>query len=416
MPEGVAGTGAFLWSPPKSYTGQKTGEQDLTKWPDKVGVVISCLLLYALFASPFMTFRANRIVQGETRTVFEALPGSAATVLVTIVLLSAFIAFFRFPTRLKLVFALTGLAALAVFVGQAASFLMPEGNGFARVSPASGFWLIFAGLALLATDCIARLEPKPAARILLLLVAIAALAAVLISGLWNDLSIIKEYTGRADTFWTEALRHVELAIGSLIAATVVGIPLGILCYKVERLRAGVLNSLNIVQTIPSIALFGLLIAPLGWIAATVPGAAKIGIAGIGMAPAFVALFLYSLLPVVSNTVVGLSGVSQAVREAARGLGMTPVQRLLRVEFPLAMPVILTGIRIVLVQNIGLATIAALIGGGGFGVFVFQGIGQTAMDLVLLGTVPTVVLGFAAAITLDALIDSNLFSAGGRQKA
>ncbi|MFS8122099.1 ABC transporter permease [Rhizobium sp. BR 250] len=387
----------------------------MTKWPDKVGGLISCLLLYALFASPFMTFRANRIVQGETRTIFEALPSPAATLLAAIILLAAFIAFFRFPARLKLAAALGGLAALSVFVGQAASFLTPEGNSFARVSPSSGFWLLFAGLALLATDCIARLEPKPAIRILLLLLATAALSALLASGLWNDLSIIKEYTGRADIFWTEAVRHVELAIGSLIAATVVGIPLGILCYKVERLRAGVLNSLNIVQTIPSIALFGLLIAPLGWIAATVPGAARIGIAGIGMAPAFVALFLYSLLPVVSNTVVGLAGVSQAVLEAARGLGMTPVQRLLRVEFPLAMPVILTGIRIVLVQNIGLATIAALIGGGGFGVFVFQGIGQTAMDLVLLGTAPTVLLGFAAAITLDALIDSNLFSAGGRQK-
>ncbi|SDB40223.1 osmoprotectant transport system permease protein [Agrobacterium fabrum] len=387
----------------------------MTKWPDKVGVLISCLLLYALFASPFMTFRANRIVQGETRTIFEALPSAAATLLAAIILLAAFFAFFRFPAWLKLAAALAGLAALAVFVGQAASFLTPDGNSFARVSPSSGFWFLFVGLALLATDCIARLEPKPAIRILLLLLAIAALSAILASGLWNDLSIIKEYTGRADIFWIEAVRHVELAIGSLIAATVAGIPLGILCYKVERLRAGVLNSLNIVQTIPSIALFGLLIAPLGWIAATVPGAARIGIAGIGMAPAFVALFLYSLLPVVSNTVVGLAGVSHAVREAARGLGMTPVQRLLRVEFPLAMPVILTGIRIVLVQNIGLATIAALIGGGGFGVFVFQGIGQTAMDLVLLGTVPTVLLGFAAAITLDALIDSNLFSAGGRQK-
>ncbi|MFK3777147.1 ABC transporter permease [Agrobacterium sp. NPDC089420] len=388
----------------------------MTKWPDKVGVLISGLLLYALFVSPFMTFRANRIVQGEARAIFDALPPACATFLAAIILVAAFIAFFRFPARLKLAAALVCLAALAVFVGQAATFLTPEGNGFARVSPASGFWLIFAGLALLATDCIARLAPTPAVRILLLLLAIAALAAVLTSGLWNDLSILKEYNGRADIFWTEALRHVELAIGSLIAATVAGIPLGILCYKVERLRAGVLNGLNIVQTIPSIALFGLLIAPLGWIAATVPGAAKIGIAGIGMAPAFVALFLYSLLPVVSNTVVGLSGVSQAVREAARGLGMTPLQRLLRVEFPLAMPVILTGIRIVLVQNIGLATIAALIGGGGFGVFVFQGIGQTAMDLVLLGTVPTVLLGFAAAITLDALIDSNLFSAGGKQKA
>ena len=388
----------------------------MTKWPDKVGVLISCLLLYALAASPFMTFRANRIIQGETRTIFEALPVAAATLLVAIIIFAAFIAFFRFQARLKLAAALVGLAALAIFVGQAASALTPEGNSFARISPASGFWLMFAGLALLAADCIARLQPKPTLRILLLLVATGTLAAVLTSGLWDDLSIIKEYNGRADIFWTEALRHVELAIGSLVAATLAGIPLGILCYKVERLRSGLLNALNIVQTIPSIALFGLLIAPLGWMAANVPGAAKIGIAGIGMAPAFVALFLYSLLPVVSNTVVGLSGVSQAVREAARGLGMTPLQRLLRVEFPLAMPVILTGIRIVLVQNIGLATIAALIGGGGFGVFVFQGIGQTAMDLVLLGTVPTVLLGFAAAITLDALIDSNLFSAGGRQKA
>lgn len=388
----------------------------MTKWPDKVGVLISCLLLYALAASPFMTFRANRIIQGETRTIFEALPVAAATLLVVIIVVAAFIAFFRFPARLKLAAALVGLAALAIFIGQAASALTPEGNSFARVSPASGFWLMFAGLALLAADCIARLQPKPTLRILLLLVATGTLAAVLTSGFWDDLSIIKEYNGRADIFWTEALRHVELAIGSLVAATLAGIPLGILCYKVERLRSGLLNALNIVQTIPSIALFGLLIAPLGWMAANVPGAAKIGIAGIGMAPAFVALFLYSLLPVVSNTVVGLSGVSQAVREAARGLGMTPLQRLLRVEFPLAMPVILTGIRIVLVQNIGLATIAALIGGGGFGVFVFQGIGQTAMDLVLLGTVPTVLLGFAAAITLDALIDSNLFSAGGRQKA
>ncbi|MEK1932788.1 MAG: ABC transporter permease subunit, partial [Pararhizobium sp.] len=120
--------------------------------------------------------------------------------------------------------------------------------------------------------------------------------------------------------------------------------------------------------------------------------------------AFVALFLYSLLPVVANTVVGLAGVPREANEAARGIGMTDLQRLFGIELPLAMPVILTGIRIVLVQNIGLATIAALIGGGGFGVFVFQGIGQTAMDLVLLGAVPTVVLAFAAAIVLDALIE------------
>jgi osmoprotectant transport system permease protein len=195
-----------------------------------------------------------------------------------------------------------------------------------------------------------------------------------------------------------------LAFGSLAAAAIVGVPVGIACHRHPRLRTGILNVLNAVQTIPSIALFGLLIAPLGWLAVTVPAAAAIGISGIGAAPALLALFLYSLLPVVANTVTGLAGVPEAAEDAARGMGMTDRQRLIGVELPLAFPVILTGIRIVLVQNIGLATIAALIGGGGFGVFVFQGIGQTAMDLVLLGAVPTVVLAFAAAVVLDACVE------------
>ena len=102
--------------------------------------------------------------------------------------------------------------------------------------------------------------------------------------------------------------------------------------------------------------------------------------------------------------VTLDGVAPETEEAARGMGMTGMQRLLQIELPLAFPVILTGIRIVLVQNIGLATVAALIGGGGFGVFVFQGVGQTAMDLVLLGAVPTVALAFAAGAILDAVVE------------
>ena len=120
-----------------------------------------------------------------------------------------------------------------------------------------------------------------------------------------------------------------------------------------------------------------------------PGAAALGVHGIGAAPAFLALFLYSLLPMTANTVVGLDQAPRDVVDAADGMGMTGRQRLFSIELPLALPVILTGVRIVLVQNIGLATVAALIGGGGFGVFVFAGLGQTAPDLVLLGAVPTV---------------------------
>lgn len=375
--------------------------------PDKVGVIIAALLFYTLLLLPFATFRANRIIQGETRSIFEALPAFFSYALIALVVVASFIAMLRGAVTLRLVCALACLSALAFTIGIAASHLTPPDNSYARVSPAIGFWLLLAGLVLMATDAIARLDPKPSTRVLLLVSSLGLIGAVLVSGYWDDLSLLKEYKSRADIFWTEAGRHVQLALGSLFAATLVGIPLGVLCYKVKKLRSGVMNSLNIVQTVPSIALFGLLIAPLGWIAANIPGAADAGIRGIGAAPAFVTLFLYSLLPVVSNTVVGLDGVSASVREAARGLGMTSAQRLLKIDFPLALPIILTGIRIVLVQNIGLATIAALIGGGGFGVFVFQGIGQTAMDLVLLGTIPTVILGFSAAILLDALIDSQL---------
>ncbi len=380
----------------------------LTLLPDKVGVLISGILIYAALALPFVTFRANRIVQGEARDLTASLPTGAAYALIAVMTFAALAAFFRIGTRLKLAASLLALLTLMIVIGFAAHFLTPEGNAYARVSPASGFWFMFAGLALLATDTIARLNPKPYVRVLLLFVALAVLTGIFLSDQWSGLSIMKEYGTRSDIFWTEAGRHLQLAIGSLLAASIIGIPLGVLCHKVAKLRAALLNSLNIVQTIPSIALFGLLIAPLGWVAANIPGASDIGIRGIGMAPAFVALFLYSLLPVVSNTVVGLEGVPNSVTDAARGLGMRSWQRLLKIEFPLALPIILTGIRIVLVQNIGLATIAALIGGGGFGVFVFQGIGQTAMDLVLLGTIPTVVLGFTAAILLDALIESLLF--------
>jgi len=370
---------------------------------DRLGVLIAVLLVAGM-AIPFANSRANRIVPGTATPFFDALPLAAALPLAGLLVAVAVLALVRSPARLRMLASLVALGGLAIGLGIAADGLTPAGDRVARVAPAGGFWLLMLAFSLMASDAVARLRLRPWPRMGLLAVVVAAVVAILLSGLWNEVSVLREYANRADGFWREAGVHVLLALGSLAAATVIGIPVGILCNRVPRLRAAIINTLNAVQTIPSIALFGLLIAPLAWVGANIPGASALGIAGIGIAPAMLALFLYSLLPVVANTVAGLAGVPESAEEAARGMGMTDRERLLEVDLPLAFPVILTGIRIVLVQNIGLATIAALIGGGGFGVFVFQGVGQTAMDLVLLGAVPTVALAFAAAVVLDAFVE------------
>lgn len=371
---------------------------------DRLGSVIAVLIGVALFASPFVVYRANRIVAGEGRMLTAALPPAGALgIILTGIGVALCAALLRNPLP-RLAAAILGLATVVPIVGWSATFVTPPGNTFARVSPGLGFWLLALAFALLAADALTRLRLGPWVRLAAIAVAAGAIALLLLSGAWNDLSLLKEYANRADSFWQEARQHVWLAFGSMAASCLVGLPLGILAYRVRRLRAAILQILNIVQTVPSIALFGILIAPLGYLATHVPLAAALGIRGIGAAPAFIALFLYSLLPVVANTITGLNQVPAAVTDAARGMGLSPRQRLWQVELPLALPVILAGIRIALVQNIGLATVAALIGGGGFGTFVFQGIGQTAIDLVLLGTLPTVALSFATAIVFDAIID------------
>ena len=377
---------------------------------DPLGVVIA-LALAGAAALPLVTLRANRIVAGEPRGLIEALSPVVAATLAVALAAAAVVALVRSPARLRLLAGAAGIAVLALAVGAAARHLTPAGDTLARVSLASGFWVALAALGLLAADALTRLGLAPRGRILALAVAAAGLALLLASGAWDGLSLLREYSVRADAFWREAGRHLWLAFGSLAAALLIGLPLGLLCHRLARPRAAVLGALTMVQTVPSLALFGLLIAPLGWLAATVPGAAALGVRGIGVAPAFVALVLYALLPVVAGTVAGLAGVPAAALDAARGMGMTVGQRLFGVAVPLAAPVLLTAVRIVLVQNIGLATIAALVGGGGFGVFVFQGLGQTATDLVLLGAVPTVILAFAAAVVLDALAEA---SRGGRR--
>lgn len=372
---------------------------------DRLGALLTLAGAAGLLLLPFVLFKANRIVPGDPRALAQVLPAWAALGCQAGLAAVAGAALFAANAPLRLAAALAGLTAIAMALAAAGNALTPAHDLIVRVAPGAGFWLLLAALGLLATDAITRMRPGPGLRVLLLVLFLGLTGLALAHGTFDHVSVMREYAVHAPAFALAARQHILLSLLSLGAAVLVALPLGILCHRVPRLRPGILATLNIVQTIPSIALFGILMAPLGALAAHVPAAAALGIRGIGAAPAVAALFLYSLLPIVANTVAGLKRVSPAAVEAARGMGMTRWQRLASVELLLALPVILTGVRIVLVQNIGLVTIAALIGGGGFGTFVFQGIGQSATDLVLLGAIPTVVLAYSAAVLLDALVES-----------
>jgi osmoprotectant transport system permease protein len=372
---------------------------------DRLGTLLAAVGAVALALLPFVVFKHNRILPGDALSLYAVLPPHAAYGCLAAMIAIALTALLVRQAHVRFGVALLGIIVLAAAVAAAGNGLTPPGNRVVRVAPGAGCWLLLATLMLMATDALTRLQPRPLTRVLLLVLCAAGAGAALAHGVFDNLSVMREYAVNSERFGRELQRHLWLVLGSLGTAFCFALPLGMLCHRVPRLRAGTLGALNLVQTIPAIALFGILMAPLAALAANFPLAARLGIHGIGAAPAVIALFCYSLLPIVANTVTGLARVSPAAVEAARGMGMTPGQVLARVEMPLALPVVLSGVRIVLVQNIGLATIAALIGAGGLGAFVFQGIGQTAIDLVLLGAIPTVAMAFAASVLLDALVET-----------
>ncbi|MGL5175167.1 MAG: glycine betaine ABC transporter substrate-binding protein [Cetobacterium sp.] len=193
-------------------------------------------------------------------------------------------------------------------------------------------------------------------------------------------------------------QHLQISGIAVLVAIMIGVPSGIMITKNEKIAKGVLSIAGVFQTIPSLALFGLIIPFLG----------------IGAKPAVFVLFLYSLLPIVTNTYIGLKNVDNATIQAAIGMGMTNFQVLLKVKLPIALSVIMGGIRIATVSMIGTTTIAALIGAGGLGELIFRGIATSNNNLVLCGAIPTAILAFVANYflgiiekALDPLVNKNL---------
>ena len=191
-----------------------------------------------------------------------------------------------------------------------------------------------------------------------------------------------------DLLGSRTLEHIALVGVAVGIATLTGVPIGIAITKNERLAQGVLYAASIIVTIPSIALFGIMIPVLSLIGQ-----------GIGYLPAVIAVLLYSQLPIIRNTYTAINNVDPALREAARGIGMSPNQRLRMVEIPLAVPVIMAGVRTAVVLNIGVMAIAAYIGAGGLGTFISRGISQSDPRQLIVGAVAVSLLAIIVDYTL-----------------
>jgi len=178
------------------------------------------------------------------------------------------------------------------------------------------------------------------------------------------------------------VEHIGLVGASMAISLAIGLPLGVALIRRTKLQRWVIGAANVVQTIPSLALFGFLI-PVPWIG------------GVGASTAIVALSLYAVLPILRNTCTGIAEVDPAVIESARGMGMTPRQVLWQVQLPLAAPVLLAGIRVATAICIGVTTIAAAIGAGGLGVFIFRGLAMVNNQVILAGAIPAAGLAIAA---------------------
>lgn len=356
---------------------------------------LALLLLVGLVAGyslAFVSQAPNRLVSGTGIALTALLEWQQLWPLAPLLLASVLLV----PTRrLHALVAVAAGLLCNVWVwlaAEQAQRLALTSSTIARISLGAGFWLLLLLSALALADAVQRLCLGAWARLLVAIVVLLPMIYLGTSGGLEALSLVKEYRNRQDVFDAALARHLQIVVATLLPTLLLALPLGLAAQRGRPVARRLLTALGVVQTVPSIALFALLIAPLGALAAALPG---LHISGIGLAPAVVALTLYALLPVARSTAAGFDTVPQAVVDAARGMGLSGRQVFWQIELPLALPLLLAGARVCTVQTIGLAVVAALIGAGGFGAIVFQGLLSSALDLVLLGVLPVVAMALLA---------------------
>jgi osmoprotectant transport system permease protein len=360
--------------------------------PDTVALTGCVVGILSLFPG-WLNLKPNRIASGANLSLAGSF-GAGAVVLFSLLWLVCLALSYRVNRRiliargliLDLIVVLTLL-----FSGLAATRLVGGALDASRVSPGAGVWTALLGAYIAIFASRQKLAGFFFWQSLVSYSGMAGAVFLLVSGWMNNVSIVVEFHRQQTVFVQQMNTHIIIFSASVIIGSLIGIPLGVWARGSRFAEKPVFFFTNISQTVPSLALFGLLIAPLSALSFAFPVLRQWGISGIGTAPAVIALVIYSLLPVARNTYVGLKQLDPAVIDAGIGMGMSRGQVFRKIEVPLSAPLVLEGVRTASVQAVGNTAVAALIGAGGLGWFIFQGISQAAGDVVLLGAIPIMVL-------------------------
>jgi osmoprotectant transport system permease protein len=376
--------------------------------PDRAALV-GCIIGLGSLLPGWFNLKPNRLASGTSFKLWEGLNLEAAAFLAVLWLLCLILALSQ--QRKSLIIALGILLNVIVILiiaysGQAATQMLRGQTELSRVALSSGVWTSLLGAFIGILSCSQRLNNLPVGKQLILWLGVVGIIVLLTTGWPTNVSLLVEFKQQRSQFIHQLGVHVSLFAGAVLIGTLIGIPLGIWAKRTKLAEKPIFFLINIMQTIPSLALFGLLIVPLSAISLAIPILRQWGVSGIGTAPAIIALVVYSLLPVTRNTYVGLQQIDPAVINAGVGMGMSNGQIFRKIELPLSIPIILEGVRTAAVQSVGNTAVAALIGAGGLGWFIFQGISQATGDMVILGAIPIMVLAIVVDIIMQSLVKAS----------
>lgn len=369
---------------------------------DWVSPVAALLSIVSFLMPQFMVFKKMRIVGTQSIPATEVF-GNDLNLLMSITLIvfitSCFMNRSLYFSRISGLLAIFMIGAIFYFSGDALQNLPYDKTPYSRLSIGVGMWCCFLCYSTMIIKA-AEYEINKHIGFIMCMAPIAIIIVLTMLGNLEHLGIVMEYKGYEEKFMKSVWQHSMISLGVIFFGILLGIPLGYLSSKSKKMESIIVPMINIIETVPTVSLITIVVIPLTIVSNKFPFLQQIGISGFGVTAPFIALVLYAIFPIIHNTIAAIRMINNEFIEVGKAIGMNKSQLFFKVKLPIAMPVMLAGIKISIVYSISGATLAAFIGGGGLGTFILQ---TDSMDFVLLGTLPIIGMTFLADTLLTFII-------------